>query len=105
METKGNSFVWELWESRVDAIIDVRLQSDCDTQNKETMKTIMDWWVKVNNDKHGKNFHNKWKHFSLFVLYVDGMTGQEDLVVLANMSRLKAEKTEEHISHIHDAPL
>ena len=41
---------------------------------------------KTKNDKNGNNFHNRRKHFSLFVISVDGMLINEALVVLVNLS-------------------
>ena len=40
--------------------------------------------------------------FSQFSLSVDGMLGKEALFVLANLSRLMAEKLEKSISHVFD---
>ena len=52
--------------------------------------------VKRQNN-HGKHCHNQQKHFSPFVIYVDGIIGKDALVVLANLSRLIAAKMEEPI--------
>ena len=38
--------------------------------------------------------------FSLFVLSVDGMLGREALVVIYPLSRVMAEKREEHLSQV-----
>ena len=54
----------------------------------------------MNSGKHGKHCHEQRKCFLPFVLYVDGMLGREALVVLANFSRLVAEKIDEPISHV-----
>ena len=40
----------------------------------------------MNKDKSGRNFHDKWKHFSLFLLSGDGVLGKEAQVVLAASS-------------------
>ena len=56
------------------------------------MDNLLDRWEKTNKYKHGKHCHEKRKHFSPFVISVDGMLGKEALVVLANLSRLTAEK-------------
>ena len=64
------------------------------------MGTLLDWREKENKDKHGKNFHDKRKYFSLIDISVDGMLGKDSLVVIANMSRLMAVKIEETILHI-----
>ena len=38
--------------------------------------------------------------FYLFVLYVDGILGREDLVILTNFSRLLTEKMDDPILHL-----
>ena len=38
--------------------------------------------------------------FSLFDISVDGMLGKEDLVILFNLSRFMAAKTDESILHV-----
>ena len=40
------------------------------------------------------------RHFSPFVLSVDGMMGKDALVVLSTLSLLMATKLDEHISHV-----
>ena len=40
------------------------------------------------------------ENVSAFVLSVDGILGNEALVILANLSRLMVEKIEEIISHV-----
>ena len=57
------------------------------------MDKFLACWEKQTEDKHGKNFHEKRKHFSLFVLSVDGMLGKEDLAVLVNFSQLVADNS------------
>ena len=51
-------------------------------------------------EKHGRHFHKQQKHFSLFVLSVDGLLGKEAQVVLSTLSQLVAAKTEEPILHV-----
>ena len=50
------------------------------------MGKLLYLWEKENKDKHGKHFHEKWKHFYPFVLSVDDMLGKEALVVRTNLS-------------------
>ena len=57
------------------------------------MDKFLSRWEKQTDNKHGKNFHEKRKHFSLFVLSVDGMLGKEDLAVLVNFSQLVADNS------------
>ena len=52
-------------------------------------------------DKHSKHFHDQRKILSPFFSSVDGMLGNEALVVLANLSQLMAAKMKEFISHVH----
>ena len=54
----------------------------------------------MKNDKHFKHCYDQRKHFSPFVLSIDGILGKEALVVLANLSQLMAKKKDEPISHL-----
>ena len=56
------------------------------------MEKLLDFWDKEKKEKHGKQCHKQRKHFSPFVLPVDGMLGMEALFVLTNLSRLMAKK-------------
>ena len=47
----------------------------------------------IKKDNHGKNCHDQGKHFSQFVLSVDGMIGREVLVVHSQLSRVMAVKS------------
>ena len=64
------------------------------------MKPFLDWCKNNNNENNGKYFHEQRKSSSIFFLSVDGMLGKEALVVLVNLSRIMAVKTEETIFHI-----
>ena len=64
------------------------------------MAALLDQWETTKKDKHGKHCHNQWKHFSPFIISVNVMLGREALVVLAQLSRIMAEKMDESISHI-----
>ena len=54
------------------------------------MGKLLASWEKENKYKHVKHFHEQWKHFSPFVLSVDGMLRKESLVVLTDLSQLIA---------------
>ena len=55
-ETWGDVSIQSLWEIQTGAIIDVRFgDADAKTWNPEGMDKILDWWEKINNDKHGKH--------------------------------------------------
>ena len=49
----------------------------------------------------GKHFHEQQKYVYPFVLSVDGMLGNQALVVLVNLSQLMADKMDEPILHVH----
>ena len=46
------------------------------------MAALLAWWETIYKYKHGKHCHNQHKHFSLFVLSVNGIYGRGSLVVL-----------------------
>ena len=101
METRGGVLIRGLWERHTDAIINVRFGgSDKDTYNHEPMDKILASWEKQKKDKHGKHFHEQRKHFSLFVLSVDGLLGKESLVLFANLSWLMAAKMDKTILYV-----
>ena len=73
-----------LWDSQVFTIIDVkRGDADADTCKYEPTKSLLTRWENIKKDKHGKQCHDQRKHFSPFVILVDGMLGIEALVVLS----------------------
>ena len=87
LETRGDIIIWELWESKTEATIDVRLgDPECDTHKKEPMGMLLAWWEKEKKDKNGKHCHKQQKRFPPFVLPVYGMLGKEALCVLVNLS-------------------
>ena len=63
-----------------------------DTYRFKPMAALLEWWEKINKDKHGKHCHYQQKYFSPFVLSIDGMIPREFLVVLAILSRIMATK-------------
>ena len=46
------------------------------------MADILALWETIKKDNHGKHYYDQRKHFSPFVLSVDGIIGREALVVL-----------------------
>ena len=67
-----------LWERQIYTIIGVIFGDDyCVTYNKGPLRSLLDWWEKVKNDKHGNHWHKQWKHFYRFVIFVDRMLGKE----------------------------
>ena len=84
-----------LWDSQVDAIIDVKLgDADADTYKYEPITSLLSRWEKIKKDKNGKNCHYQRKHFLPFVFSVDVILGREALVVLYQLSRVMADKRE-----------
>ena len=99
MDTIGDVLICVLWESQTVSIIYVIfVDVNTDTYKHEPMGKLLARWYKKNKNKHSKNFHNKWKHFSTFFLSLDGMIEKESLLILTNLSQLMAEKLEEPIS-------
>ena len=82
-----------LWDRQVNAIIDFKLgDSDADTYMYKPMTSLLARWENIKRYKHGKHCYAQRKHFSSFVLSVDGMVVMEVLVVLSQLSRFMAEK-------------
>ena len=83
-----------LWDRQVDTIIDVKIgDADADSYKYEPMAALLSRWETIKKDKHGKHCHDQWKHFSPFVLSLDGMQGREALVVISQLSQFMAEKS------------
>ena len=90
-----------LWDQQADSIIDVKLDNaDVASYIFEPMAELLAWWEKTKKDKYGKHCRNQQKHFSPFVLSVDGILGRKALFVLANLSGLMSAKMDEPISHV-----
>ena len=64
------------------------------------MDNIMTLWENRNQDKQGKHCNEQRKPFSPFVLYVDGILGNEALFVFTSLSQLMASKIDKPISHV-----
>ena len=65
-----------LYYLQADAIIDVKLgDADVNSYIYEPMAALLDQWETIKKDNRGKNCHNQRKHFSLFVISVNGMIG------------------------------
>ena len=63
-----------LWYRQIDVINDVKIgDSDADTYNYDPMTSILTRWENIKKDKHCKHCHDQRKHFSSFVLLVEGM--------------------------------
>ena len=91
------------WESYTEAMIDVRFRdAGAETWKPVRMDKLLEGWEKTNKDKHGQAWYNQRRHFSLFVLLVNGMMGKEALVILATLSQLMAAKMDKPISQIID---
>ena len=87
METPGDVFIIGLLYQQTCAIIDVKLSNaDTDFYTFETMSILITLWGEINKDNHSKHCHEQQKHFTPFVLSVDGMLGIETLVILEHFS-------------------
>ena len=60
--------------------------ADAETYVKEGMDTLFPGWEQIKRDKYERHCHEKWKHFSPFILSVDGMMGKEAQVILVSFS-------------------
>ena len=54
--------------------------------NKDPSSSLLACWEKGENEKHGKHCHNKWMHFSPFVLSIDRILGEDAQVLLRKLS-------------------
>ena len=63
-DTRGDVMIQVLWDSQVDAIIDVKLGgSDTDTYKYKPIKSLLARWEKIKKDKYGKHCHNQRKKY------------------------------------------
>ena len=98
---RGGVMIRALWYQQVDAIIDVKLRdADADTYKYRPMTKPLARWENIKKDKQGKHCNDQRKHFSPFVLSVDGLLGREALVVISQLSQTMAEKREEPLSQV-----
>ena len=78
--------IWGLWDFQVDTIIEINLgDADADTHKYEPMAALLTKWEDIKKYKHGRDCQNQRKHFSPFVLSVDGILGREALVVISQL--------------------
>ena len=62
---------------QVDAIIDVKLgDADVYTYKYDPMTSLLARWERIKKDKHGKHCNDQRKHYSPFVISVDGIQGR-----------------------------
>ena len=74
-------------------IIDVRFgYADTDYWKPVIMDKLLAGWEKLKKENYGYDCYVRRRSFSPFVLSVDGIMGNEALVVLANLSRVMAVK-------------
>ena len=62
----GGVMIWGLWDSQVDAIIDVKLgdaDADADTYKYKLMTSLLTRWENIKKDKHGKHCNDQRKPF------------------------------------------
>ena len=76
-----------LWDLQVEAIIDVKISdADMDSYKYEPMAALLARWEIIKKYNHGNNCHNQRKHFSSFVISMDGILVREALVVIFQFS-------------------
>ena len=74
METRDDVLIRGLWEQHTDATIDAKPDNaEANNYMFKPMDKLLAVWVKKNKDNNGKHCHDKWKHFPLFFLSVDGL--------------------------------
>ena len=66
------------------------------------MDKLLTGWDKTKKEKHRQECYDQRRHFYPFFFLVDGMTGKEALVVLANLIRIMDVKLDEPILHVTD---
>ena len=92
-DTQRYVMVQGLWDCQVGAIIDVKIgDAYADTYTYEPITALLARWENIKKYKDGKHCHDQQKHFSPFVLSVDGMLGREALVLISQLSRFMSEK-------------
>ena len=65
------------WYRQVNVIIDVKLgDSEADSYKYEPMADLLARWETIKKYKHGNHYHDQRKHFSPFVISVDGILGR-----------------------------
>ena len=90
-----------LWNRQGNTTIEVKLgDADANSYKYEPIAALLARSETIKNDNHGKHYHDQRKHFSLFVLAVDGMLGRESLVVLSQLSLLMVYKREQTLSQV-----
>ena len=96
--TNGSDDVWWNWQNNKCKWWSMMASSEkIFNESNHTKIKIIKWarWEKIKKDKHGKRCHNQRKHFSPFVLSVEGMVGREALFLLSQLSWVMVEKMEE----------
>ena len=62
-DRRGYMMILGLWDSQVDAIIDVKLvDADADTYKYKSMTSLLARWENFKKYKQGKHSHDQWKH-------------------------------------------
>ena len=90
-----------LWYRQDETIIDIKHDdNDADSYKYEPMAALLSRWETIKKEKLCKHCHNQWKHFSPFVLSVEGKLGKEALVLLSQFSLYVAAKKSKPLSHV-----
>ena len=93
--------IWGLWDWQAEATIEVKLgDADAESYRFDPMMALLDQLEKIKKDKQNKHWHFQRRHFSPFVISLNGILGREDLIVIVTLSWLMAVKMEEPILHM-----
>ena len=100
---RGDLWVRELWNDRMDSIIDVRIT---DTDNKSQKNTRDPMKVLAKHEKEKKNKYQELclaqrRSFTPFVVSCDGLLGREAELLLKRLSELLSTKWEKPYSVVH----
>ena len=83
-ETRRNVPVRVIWKNQKETAFEVRfVDAEAETCKQVRIDKLLEGGEKINKEKHGQDCYDQHRHFSLFVLLVDGMIDKEALIVLA----------------------
>ena len=67
-----------LWDIQFESIIDLKLgDSEADAYKYESIVALLAWWETIKNNNNGKHCNDQRKHFSPFVISVDGILDEK----------------------------
>ena len=73
--------IWVLWDRQADSIIVIKLGNpEGGFYKYEPMVVLLAWWETIKKYKHGEQWHDQQKCFSLFVHDREGSPGRTDAI-------------------------